>query len=746
MQMSRVGALFVTLVAAVNAASGDRTITRVVKLLQDMMHKSKADGDNERTLYGKYKCYCDTNEAEKKESISSLTTQIGLLESEIDGLQASSGVLSSECADLQADMATNKESREKAQAIRDEENAAWLALEADHTQAIEQMTQAIETLAEVGADQTSEDAAADHTQFMKGNSLVSLRKTVKQALIAASAFTNKKQVQKVESFLQAPFTGTYAAQSGEVVGIIKDMKDTFTSNLESARAAEAAALESHTAFMKNMLEAYAAMEALYEEKQEILGDNDQELSDKRTSLDAAETQKAADEEFLAQLLVMCAAKAKDYESRTLLRTNENAAIAEAISILNSDAAFSTFGKVSATSTGETSFFQTSQIKKHVPVAAMQVDAASQRVRVEKFLRKAAVGHEESRFLSKVMALLTAGNPFDVVLKEIQKMLALIVDEEKVDTEELAWCNKEREENNANLEIKKSEITTLEGTITTLKDTIDNPVTGLKFQISETEASLVTNSESQTTETADRKESNAAYTEDITNLVESDRLLKSAISVLEKYYSKILGSEAMLQASKQPTPPETWENDSYGGQSSKGTDAISMLKFILEETNKEEGVAHKDENDSQFLYEDSMKTLKDEERTLLETLASLQKTLAETEQELLEKEADLKSTIAAKEAIEAYLLKIKPGCDFITSNMELRTTNRGAETDALNQATDLIKGSPAYMTAEAEAFNETLGDCQGICNNAGQEHVTCKACLAKVTVPGYCAGHAGTEGC
>jgi len=41
---------------------------------------------------------------------------------------------------------------------------------------------------------------------------------------------------------------------------------------------------------------------------------------------------------------MCAAKAKEYDARVLARTNEQAAIAQAISILNSDSAFATFGR------------------------------------------------------------------------------------------------------------------------------------------------------------------------------------------------------------------------------------------------------------------------------------------------------------------------------------------------------------------------------------------------------------------
>jgi len=354
-------------------------------------------------------------------------------------------------------------------------------------------------------------------------------------------------------------------------------------------------------------------------------------------------------------------------------------------------------------------------------------------------------------VAKVLALLEAENPFKVVLEEIKKMIALIAKEEEVDQKELAWCNSEREKNEATLAEKKEQIISLDSAITELDNTINNPETGLKFQIKETEDSLVQNSASQTSETKMRTEANTEYQEDIKQLVEAQRLLKAAISVLDKYYKKILKDEeaeaALLQAGKreEPAPPETWENDSYLGQSKEGTGAIGMLEFILEETGKEEAAAHTDEMESQHAYEDSMQELKTQESELQSTLARLQSELAEAEKELLEKKADLKATTADKEAIEAYLLKIKPGCDFITSTIDTRSSNRKQETAALENAEKLLKGTPAFQTAMATAHNETLGDCLDKC--AGNEdHVVCKACMAKVTEPAYCAGHPGTTGC
>ena len=62
---------------------------------------------------------------------------------------------------------------------------------------------------------------------------------------------------------------------------------------------------------------------------------------------------------------MCADKTKKYNERKLLQSNEDAAVAEAVSILDSDEAFAAFGKTDATSTGATGFLQMSS--RHVRV-------------------------------------------------------------------------------------------------------------------------------------------------------------------------------------------------------------------------------------------------------------------------------------------------------------------------------------------------------------------------------------------
>ena len=72
------------------------------------------EGDTEKSLYSKFKCYCDTNDAEKTEQIDTLSKSAGLLESAIDNVQATNGELSAQTAQFKADMADNKQARKDA--------------------------------------------------------------------------------------------------------------------------------------------------------------------------------------------------------------------------------------------------------------------------------------------------------------------------------------------------------------------------------------------------------------------------------------------------------------------------------------------------------------------------------------------------------------------------------------------------------------------------------------------------------
>jgi len=473
------------------------------------------------------------------------------------------------------------------------------------------------------------------------------------------------------------------------------------------------------------------MKKSYRTKQGELGSNDGNLASDRKSLGSAKSSLDDAEAFLSSLTKTCDEKAKAFGRRDELRTNEEAALSQAISILNSDEAFSTFGDTKAAATGSTSFLQ---------MQARRSESSSQQVL--SLLQKASAGMKSPR-LQQISVLIQAASPFKKVLTEIQKMIKVIAEEEKADDEQKAWCIVERSKTGEKITGAKSDITALGLKISGLNKDINDPKEGLLAQIDDVEQLLRDNTESQKTQTENRQVENKAYQANIANLVSAEELLDGARKVLLEYYAKADASFAQEQA--DPSPPATFSNDDYQGQSAGGNKAIEMLAFIAKNTKAEENEAHGDEKDAQHLFEDSMTLLKEQEGNSLKNLAKLKETLAKKEQTLKFKEKDLKATQEEKKKFEDYLKSIKPGCDFIMANIVSRKTDRAAEKTALGEAMVLIKKSPAHKNAVAQKHLDDLGECRSICEG-DEAHVKCKACLADVSVSGYCAGHSGTTGC
>jgi len=331
-----------------------------------------------------------------------------------------------------------------------------------------------------------------------------------------------------------------------------------------------------------------------------------------------------------------------------------------------------------------------------------------------------------------------------VLEEIKKMINVIKEEEKADKENLDWCGSEREEYEGNKEKTEDSILSLEETIEKITVSIEHEETGFKVMIKQNEEDLKANHDNQVTQTTERQAENKAYQIEIKNIVTAEELLEKAIKVLEKYYSQF----DSFRQTEDPADeaPTTWDDKEGGVQKDAGADVIKTLKFIADATQKEETEAHETEEAAQHDFEDAMKELKDSQAKLEKTIVDLKEELARAEKELGETKVELEKTQAELKSIKNYLAKIKPGCDYIEKNYEERKKNRETEEKALEEAVGLIKDTPAFKAAEVAAAQEALGDCKDTCNEHGRKHAECEACLAGTSVPGYCAGHAGTEGC
>merc|ERR1719155_228883 len=189
------------------------------------------------------------------------------------------------------------------------------------------------------------------------------------------------QRKTVAAFIQAPsdflqdsaapgFGQSYAPQSGAIFGILKQMKETFETNLASSQKEE---MESQQAYEDLKAAKEEEIKAGIEQSQtktQELADTDSRNAQSKQDLEDTRNSLAADQKFLMNLKETCQMTDQEFEERTKTRAEEIKAVSEALAILSSDDAHDTF-------TSTFNFIQTGK------------KSASTREKAEKILLKAA---------------------------------------------------------------------------------------------------------------------------------------------------------------------------------------------------------------------------------------------------------------------------------------------------------------------------------------------------------------------
>jgi hypothetical protein len=282
------------------------------------------------------------------------------------------------------------------------------------------------------------------------------------------------------------------------------------------------------------------METSLGAKEKEVGDNAAAIATTSGEVETMEGQVSDDQEFLATLTERCNTKKADYEKRNMLRANEEAAIAEAISILNSDAAFESFGKVDSTSTGATGFIQLSETPALRKKVSKELILASHKV--------------HSVRVARIAMMISDGNPFKKVLEMINKTIGIIEAEEADDVEKKETCIEEQTTNEQNKKDKEVDIQTLEANINDLEVAIE----GTKESIALATEDLGLNRDSQASTTKTRTDAHAVFTTTLSNCEDAEKILAKAIEVLTKYY------EFLHSHNAEKTYEEKAGKDSGGG--------------------------------------------------------------------------------------------------------------------------------------------------------------------------------------
>merc|ERR1719316_1519112 len=351
--------------------------------------------------------------------------------------------------------------------------------------------------------------------------------------IAMSQAISAMEKNDITAFLENKEDSGYSPVSGQIVGILKNMKDEMEKTMKDTETAEEEAVKGFAELKAAKdKEVELASEAI-EAKTKRVGELAVAIVQSVDGADDAAKEKANADKTLATLDETCKTKETEFATASKTRSEEVSAISEAIAILNDDDALDVFKKAGASSLmqvtkgHQTGFLQTAKGPQKLSKA--QAIVAS-------FLHKS----HRLAFLSYTMKhqLRTANKgavDFGAITKMIDNMIGVLTAEQADDTKHKTWCQGElassADESTANQE-KIASLTS------TMAETSDEIAT-LGEDIASLTASIASLDKDVATSTEQRKEEHAEYLETVSLTEAAIQLIGKAKNRLQKFYNPAL---------------------------------------------------------------------------------------------------------------------------------------------------------------------------------------------------------------
>merc|ERR1719380_513035 len=210
-----------------------------------MIKQLEKEAEEDEEIYEKLACWCETNDKEKTKAIADAEALIETLTSTISELAATSARLSTEIKNLEGEVKEEQDALDQATALRAKELAEFNAEEKDALLNIQALKNAIIVLSK-----HNPGAALSQVSTSQAENIAQLLATQMQKNMAMfeGVFT-PSQKRVISAFVQSPedyfdaeptFKQSYAPASGQILGILKQMKETFENNLSQSQKDELA--------------------------------------------------------------------------------------------------------------------------------------------------------------------------------------------------------------------------------------------------------------------------------------------------------------------------------------------------------------------------------------------------------------------------------------------------------------------------------------------------------------------------
>jgi len=159
------------------------------------------------------------------------------------------------------------------------------------------------------------------------------------------------------------------------------------------------------------------------------------------------------------------------------------------------------------------------------------------------------------------------------------------------------------------------------------------------------------------------------------------------------HESVINQPFEIQAGKAPPPPpSTWEEPAYKGAQGESDGIIAILDMIKEDILQDITKAETEESEAQAEYDKQKKDIEVAMQASKDAVSDYKEEKATHEKDIVEK-GELKTTKkkALKGTMEEFAA-MKPGCDFILVNYNIRNEKRTEEIDGLLKAKAILSGA------------------------------------------------------
>jgi len=643
------GAVAVALLLGYSSAVSP--VQKVLEMMDEMKAKCVKGKQEEVVTFTKFQAFCQDTAKEKLKAIADAKESIAQLSADIMTYDSDATVLAEEIAKLDESIAAAESNLAAAQGQRDKEKADFTALLGEYESNIADLQGATSKIQTMMSSVKSASAA----------SLIQLIPAKTQVKDMIKAFFDLPE-NKVKALLdtgngQDPATPVYESQAGGVVELMKNLEKKLVSEKTELQQQEAKSVGAFNMIAQTLNDQISSQTSTRDKKLA-----DKQAAEKSSAMSAgqkADTSAAlaSDEEYLKDLQMDCAEKAKEFEAKQKLRAGELEALNKAIGIISGPA---------VTKVG---FVQ----KKHRASALVQLrssGSAPTQQRVQAYLL--AAGQKLNSNILSALAMRVSQDPLAKVKKMIQDMVYKLMEEANEEAEHKGFCDTEMGTNKNTRDAKSSKVEELTASIkemTADAEMLTSEAAGLTDEVLALDTAVSEASALRSSESAKNKQT-------ISDAVAAKEATQAALKVLKDFYG---GAASLIQTSAK-TNTKT-----------KGAEAIlGMLEVILSDFERLESETTNDEATGADSHEKFLIESKKSKAVMNTDIKHKQNEVTRLTSETAEAKKELKLTQEELDAALEYFEKLKPSCVSAGESYEERVARRKAEIESLSDALEILE--------------------------------------------------------